>query len=106
MSKLFGGELKYKELLLLQRNGDSSHTSYGKFFNCKLIFLSFLTKARVVNSLLLSYFVVYDCMLIWNTIDPISQHSTLMSTHINHYQLQRPLQQAFTIHYKHVFVEN
>ena len=44
ISKFFGGELKYKDLLYLQRNRNGSHTSYGQPFNWKSTSLSFLTK--------------------------------------------------------------
>ena len=47
-SKFFGGELKYKDLLFLQRNNDGSHTSYGKPFNWKSIFSHLLIEARAV----------------------------------------------------------
>ena len=39
-SNFFGGELKCKDSLFLQRNGDDSHISYGKPFNWKSTFSS------------------------------------------------------------------
>ena len=44
-SKFFGGYLKYKDLLFLQRNGNSSHTIYGQLFNWKSTYSNLLTKA-------------------------------------------------------------
>ena len=81
-SKFFGVKLKYKILLFLQRNNDGSYTSYGQPFNWKLVFASLLTKARV-TFLLLVYFAVHVCMLLWNRIDHISQHSASTYMHNN-----------------------
>ena len=93
-SKFFGGELKYKDLLFLQRNDNGSHTSYGQPFKWKSTF-SNLLGSRLL-SLLSSYFVVNFCMLLWNRIDPISQHSA--STFMNINQLQQTSQQALQAH--------
>ena len=46
--KFFWGELKYEDLLFLQRNVDGNHTSYGQPFNWKLTFLSLATKAQAI----------------------------------------------------------
>ena len=43
--KIFGGELKYEVLLFLQRNNNSTHTSYRQPFYWKSAFASLLTKA-------------------------------------------------------------
>ena len=43
-------------------------------------------------------------MLLWNRINPISQHTVLTYMHIN--QLQQILQQAFTIHYKSISINH
>ena len=44
--KVFGEELKYEDLLFLQRNDDGSHTSDGQLFNWKSAFANFLSKAQ------------------------------------------------------------
>ena len=103
VSKFFRVELKYKDSLFLQRNSNGSHTSYGKPFNRKLTFLSLITKAIYLSSLLSGYFVVHVYILILNGIAPILQYSTSMPMYIN--QLQQTSQQAFAMHYKWVLVK-
>ena len=86
----FGGKLKYKDLLFSQRNGNDNHTSYTQPFNWKSTFLKPLKQKLELPSLLLGYYAIHICMLLWNGIDPISEHSTSMSKRIN--ELQQNLQ--------------
>ena len=59
MSKLFGEELKYKDLLFLQRNSDGSHASYSKPYNWKLTFSSFLAKDQAA-------FLTVQSVILWS----------------------------------------
>ena len=104
-SKFFEGELKYKDLLFLQRNNDGSHTSYGQPFNWKLTFLSLLTKAWVV-------FFTVGLLCSPCLHAPLKQDQSHFTTlHFNFYTHQSTAMdltglQAFAIHYKLIFVKH